>query len=142
MQRFELVTHSAAANDLQYRALWMTIGFFGLFLLIYLSLTRSPHHALKFYGGDKMEHIAAFVVITLWWGQLYTGLLKFAKIALGLAVMSVLLELLQRQMGGYSELEYGDIIASWLGVIAGLMMLQSPMGFLLLSIESFIDKRR
>jgi len=140
MQELKLATNCPTTNKLRYKTLWMTIGFFGLVLLGYLSLTRSPHHALKFTGGDKIEHIIAFVVITLWWGQLYTGLHKLVKIALGFLAASIVLELLQRQIGGYPALEYGDIIASGLGVAAGLIMLQSPLGFLLLNIESLIEK--
>lgn len=129
-------------HELRLKALWFGIGYMGLALLVYLSVTRAPHHVLSFHGGDKIEHIAAFFVITAWWGQLHTGLLKIESKVIAVMLMAIMLELLQRQIGRYPDLEYGDIYASFIGVLLARVSLLSPLGSMLANIEKLILNKR
>lgn len=113
---------------LHYRTLWLTIGWLGVGLLIYLSLTPLDHHVLTFAGGDVIEHIAAYGVVTAWFGQIYTSIKARQMIAVLLIVASPVLKLLQQAIGHFPYFEYGDVASSIAGVIAGLLVLKTPLG--------------
>jgi len=105
------------------------VGALGLAALVYLSLTPLPHHVVHVAEGDKLEHIAAFACIQLWFSQLYSApshrrllLVVFLTLALGLEVG-------QRLIGGYPQLEWGDVLASWGGLLLAAWAVKvTPIG--------------
>ena len=127
---------------LRFRKLWIGIGYVGICLLVYLSLTPMPHHVLKFSienfsAGDKIEHILGFMAPMLWFGQIYWAKTKRLGIGIALAVIAIVLEYGQRAIGGYPNLEYGDIVASIIGIALGGILLKTRLAFLLKTLESW-----
>jgi hypothetical protein len=107
------------------------LGCAGLALVVYLSLTPSRHHLIAHLaaGGDKVEHVAAFAVPVLYFGQLH----RSARARVAMTVVGLLaaagLELGQQRLGRFPALEYGDIVASSAGVLLGLALLVwTPLG--------------
>lgn len=133
-------------RGLRYELFWLTLGWLGVGLLVYLSLTPKPHHVLTFsFGdislGDKIEHVAAFGVTMLWFGQIYTGQWARGVILLALVVAGYLLEVGQWHLGGYAGVEYGDVAASAVGVFVGWWLLRTAAGTLLAGIERWFHVR-
>ena len=51
------------------RRLWVGIGWFGVVLLIFLSLTPQPPE-IPIEQGDKFGHAFAYAMLMYWWAQL------------------------------------------------------------------------
>ena len=128
--------HSVGANgagrELALWPLWAALGVLGLGLLVFLSLTPLPHHVLHFTFGDKLEHIAAFACVQAWFSQLYVSRRRRLILLLVFMVVALALELGQRLIGGYPELEWGDVLASWCGLLLAAWAMNSARadGFL------------
>lgn len=87
---------------------------------------------LRFPFGDKLEHVIAFGSIEAWFSQLYETRLKRLILIVSLLVGALGLEIGQRLLGGYALLEWGDVVASWFGImLAGWLIDNSGVdGFL------------
>jgi hypothetical protein len=128
---------------LRHRRLWILLGCAGSALIVYLSLTPSPHHvsaAFAAAGGDKVEHVLAFLVPVLYFGQLHPSARARAWIAAAWIAAGIGLEVGQRSLGGYADLEYGDMVASAVGVAVGVALLRTPLGRMLARVEAWLDR--
>ncbi|MHB8389124.1 MAG: hypothetical protein ACYDBH_06025 [Acidobacteriaceae bacterium] len=125
----------------QYRKLWLTIGWSGVCLLIYLSLTPLTHHVLTFKGGFVIEHIPAYGVTMAWFGQLYPSARSRSVIAATLIVAAPLLKFIQRAMWHFPYFEYGDVASGIAGVVLGLLLLQTSLGNVLHFVDSWLQGR-
>ena len=99
--------------------IWIGVGWFGVALLIYLSLTPTPPE-IPIEQGDKIGHIAAYGVLMLWWAQLYL-LPRRAWIASGLLALGVALEFVQGWTG-YRSFEVADMGADLAGILLGWIL--------------------
>jgi hypothetical protein len=107
---------------LRYRPFWLTLGWCGVALVFFLCLMPSPPKPLSFDYADKLEHLATYALLMLWFGQLGRRWLAAALLIL----MGVSIELLQG-MGGVRMFEWGDIVANTLGVGLGALLLTTPL---------------
>jgi len=128
-------------KSLKHRPTWIATGAAGVGLLVYLSLTTRPHHILTlslgpYSLGDKIEHVLAFAVPMLWFGQILRSRPDRIVVAGFLIVLGAVLEWGQWEIGGYPEIEYGDIIASSLGVAAGWLLLNTRLARIIHFIDS------
>ena len=96
--------------------IWIGVGWFGVALLVYLSLTPTPPE-IPVEQGDKIGHVAAYAVLMLWWAQLSLTS-KRGLIAFGLLAMGVALEFVQGWTG-YRTFEYADMGADLAGILLG-----------------------
>ena len=118
-------------NDARLRTLWLTVGWFGVGLTIYLSLTPyAPDIGVE--QGDKMAHLFAYGTLMLWFAQLYANRGQRRMVAALLAALGVMLEFVQGQTG-WREFSYVDMIADAAGVCLGWLLapprLPSLIGF-------------
>lgn len=119
----------------RYRYLWVVCGCLLLAAIVYASLTSSipvPHknHA------DKLLHAGSYLILMLWWLQLYPRLLMRLLLALMFIALGAGIEVLQ----SYHPLRYfdvADMIANALGVLLGLIMGLYCAGEWLLKVEHF-----
>jgi hypothetical protein len=103
-------------NKPRFQNLWLTVGFLLVMLVMGASLMPNPSHALYFEGRDKLGHFAAYMAITFWFTQIYTRNRVRWTIALGLVVLGISLEYLQR-LSGLHAFEYADMGANTAGVL-------------------------
>jgi VanZ family protein len=99
------------------RRAWWAIGWFGIALAIYLSLMHNPP-TLDVEQGDKLQHLAAYGMLMLWFSQLsldagWRRLTALALVALGIAIEFAQLAT------DYRDFSYGDMAADALGVALG-----------------------
>jgi VanZ family protein len=102
------------------RQLWWAVGLLGVATAIYLSLMHNPP-TLDVAQGDKLEHMAAYATLMLWFAQLATTRPRRLGTAASLVALGVALEYCQLATG-YREFSYGDMVADALGVGAGLLL--------------------
>jgi VanZ family protein len=87
---------------------------------------RNPPELTHIQGGDKLEHAAAYLTLTFWFGQIYARNRVRWAIGLGFIILGIGMEYLQR-MTGYRTFEYGDMAADTVGVLCALLAAQTPL---------------
>jgi len=101
------------------RRVWAGIGWFGVALLIYLSLTPNPPE-IPVEQGDKLGHVMAYAVSMLWWAQLYFARKRW-RAAVGLLALGVGLEYVQGWTG-YRTFDYVDMATNLVGIAIGWLL--------------------
>jgi VanZ family protein len=85
--------------------------------IVWLSLAPSQPD-LGIEHGDKLEHVASYMLLMFWFAQLYIETRTRVAFAVGFIAMGVALELLQGQIPSRVT-DAGDIGANALGVLLG-----------------------
>lgn len=111
-------------RDLRYPWLWLFIGWFGIALVIFLSLTSLSFHTGIDYG-DKLGHLLAYTLLMGWFVQLYRRWPMILLHALLLILLGITLEFLQQRTG--RTFEVADMLANALGVILGILSTFTPL---------------
>lgn len=99
---------------------WQAAGWLGIGLIVYLSLAPAPPQ-FGVENEDKLSHLAAYGLATLWFAQIYTGLRQRIWLAVGVVALGIALEYAQRATG-YRSFEIADMIADGLGVAIGWLL--------------------
>jgi hypothetical protein len=107
----------------------------------YLSLKTGPHHVSGSPYEDKIEHVVAFLAPTLWFGQLYPSPRGRGSVALSFLALGIFLEFVQQQLGGYPEIEWGDVVANAAGVAAGWSLLRTRLVAVLPIVDRWLERR-
>ena len=102
------------------RRAWWTVGWLGVGAAIYLSLMHNPP-MLAVEQGDKLEHLAAYGTLMLWFAQLSDRTRWRGTVALVLGALGIGLEFAQLA-SGYRDFSYGDMVADALGVALGWLL--------------------
>jgi VanZ family protein len=99
------------------RRFWIVIGWFGVVLLIYLSLTPQPVD-IPVEQGDKIGHILAYATLTYWWAQLLVATSQRRKVAAALLALGIAIEYVQGWTG-WRNFDYYDMLADATGIALG-----------------------
>jgi len=97
---------------------WNAIGWLGVGLLIWLSLTPSPPQLGGFAHLDKIGHALAYALLMLWFAQLRRSAPERIATATALLALGVIIEFVQG-WGGVREFSPADMAADLLGIAAG-----------------------
>lgn len=96
--------------------------------------------ALWFGAVDKWAHAATFAALAVWFAGQYRAR-SYWRIAIGLIVFGLLIELCQR-MVSYRTAEWFDVAADGIGIIIGLAIAIAGIGGWSLRFESWLINRR
>jgi len=99
------------------RRAWFVIGWIGVAAVIYFSLTPEPPR-LDIEQGDKLQHLAAYGTLMLWFGQAVVNGTQRRWTAIALVTLGVGLEFAQLATA-YRTFSFADMVADALGVAAG-----------------------
>ena len=99
------------------RGTWIAIGWLGVGLLLYLSLTPKPID-ISIDHGDKIGHLFAYAFLTIWWMQLHSDVKQQYLLALILINLGIAIEYIQCWTG-WRTFDYFDMLANCTGVIIG-----------------------
>ena len=99
------------------RRFWIAVGWFGVALLIYLSLTPQPPE-IPVEQGDKIGHILAYATLTYWWAQLLVTTRRRCWLAAALLALGVAIEYVQGWTG-WRSFDYYDMLADAVGIALG-----------------------
>lgn len=86
--------------------------------------------------GDKIGHLAAYGLVTLWFAQVYTARHQRIRLGIAMVALGIAMEYAQRATG-YRSFEVADMLADAAG--AGLGWLAAPPR--LPSLLSWVGKR-
>jgi VanZ family protein len=126
---------------LRLRKLWWSLGFALIALITALSLLPIQGPQLDLPNGDKLNHAFAYIVLTLYFGQLAGPelrrrlLLVVALIGYGISI-ECLQALLPPRMA-----ELADLAANLAGITIGWLLLPTALGRILSRIESQLPRR-
>ena len=99
---------------------WWAVGWLGVGAVIYLSLMHNPP-TLAVDDGDKLQHVAAYGVLMLWFAQLTVLRRRRQGLAVALVALGVALEYAQLAIG-YRDFSWADMVADALGVAVGWVL--------------------
>jgi VanZ family protein len=124
---------TVANPTFRYRKLWMGVGAFIVFLILYLSLERMEKLP-RVPGGDKLHHLIAYGTLMGWWAQIFVR--QRLLVAVACVGLGVLIEFLQPMVSNrYFELL--DIVANAIGVGVGWLCTFTPLR----NVIAWIDKK-
>jgi len=123
---------------LRYRALYLSIGFGLVGLVIYLSL-GSDAPDLGRVEDVKSGHFIAYFVLMLWFAQIFQSWKLRLAIGVALTLMGIGLEYAQG-MTTYRTFAYTDMRDNALGVVLGLAAAMTPLGAALVKVEARIGR--
>jgi len=125
--------------ELQYRPLWLTIGYILVALVLYLSLTSSPVEIdLDIDYQDKFFHAVAYFTLMFWFAQIYHEKFWRNTYAVLFVLMGVGLEYLQ-SFDPERYYEFADMVANTAGVVLGLLLALTSAKNILLHIENRLN---
>jgi VanZ family protein len=124
---------------LRHRHLWITMSLVLLAAVLFASLQPDfgPVVPANF---DKVEHLAAYVVLAVW----FTGLVargRYWVVAGGLLALGVLVEVLQGLMNLGRSAEVSDMLANTLGVVVGITISLRSTGGWAPRLESWLGRK-
>jgi hypothetical protein len=104
--------------QLRRRRLWIALSMVLLAAVFYVCLQPGLGVSVP-AGFDKVEHLAAYVLLAMW----FTGLVargRYWAVAAGLLALGALIEVLQWRMNLGRSAEVLDMLANTLGVGVGI----------------------
>lgn len=123
---------------LNYRQLWVGVGWAMVALVLYLSLMPNPPSPVTFDNADKLEHAMAYAGLAFWFFMLYPG--GRGRVAVALVCLGVGVEYVQGWTG-YRTFDVLDMAADAAGVLAGWLLIHTPLVRLLAYIDNRIGRR-
>jgi len=111
----------------RYPRLWHTLGWLLVVLVVFLSLTPKAPVVLEVLGNDKAHHFLAYLVMMLWFSQLYREPRQQFWIGVGLVGLGAGLELVQGLLP-YRSADVLDGVANGCGVFAGRFLVETRLG--------------
>jgi VanZ family protein len=110
---------------LQYPKVWSALGW-GLVLGVIVG-SLLPGNAVPTFGvGDKLQHAAAYCVLTVWFAGMYRRGL-YPAVGVVLLGLGIVLDLLQG-LTATRSLDWRDMAADFVGIVVGLLIAVSFLG--------------
>ena len=100
--------------------IWRAIGWFGVALLLYLSLTPRPPE-IPIEQGDKLGHGLAYAVLMFWWAALIEKSNQRRWLAASLLALGIGIEFAQGWTG-WRTFDYYDMLADAVGIAVGWLV--------------------
>jgi VanZ family protein len=105
---------------LRHPRVWLVIGWLLVAASVYASLI--PSYKLPPAGvNDKIEHFAAYVLLTLWFTGIYPRS-RYVVIAIGLFCLGLFIEWAQGAMNVGRQADVRDILANSIGISVGVAL--------------------
>ncbi len=110
------------------RRLWWSLGIALLLVITALSLMPLGGPVIDLPSSDKLLHAFAYVVLTLYFGELIGGGMRgLGRVVVGLLAYGVAIELLQ-MLSPPRSAELADLVANLAGMLIGALLLGTPLG--------------
>jgi VanZ family protein len=122
-------------HPFRFSKLWLTLGWLLVAAVIFLSLWPKPPQPLEFEQSDKLAHCIAYMVLMLWFANIYRQRPHHLRLSATFFVMGVGLELLQT-FSEYRTFSYGDIIANGFGVFLGFFLAKTHLAAFLTTLDA------
>jgi glycopeptide antibiotics resistance protein len=104
-------------------------------------LYPKPPQPLEFEQSDKLSHIIAYMILMLWFANIYPQRSSRFQISIGFFVMGVSLEFLQG-MSAYRTFSYSDMLANGFGILLALYLARTRFSTYLLRLDTWLTTPR
>ena len=128
---------SERVHKFRYTKLWLTLGWLLVAAVIFLSLWPKPPQPFEFEQSDKLSHIIAYLILTLWFANIYPQRSSQVQMSIGFFVMGVCLEFLQG-MTQYRTFSYIDMLANGIGIFLALYLAKTRLSTYLLRLDTWL----
>jgi VanZ family protein len=105
-----------------------------LLLLVVSGCLEPPRYVPNVHVSDKVEHAAAYFLLTFWFGGLLARR-SYPGLAIAMLVLGALIEVAQGLMGWGRTADIRDFAADALGVALGLALLYAGLGSWMAQVE-------
>lgn len=122
-------------KPLRHPRAWLALWWLAVVVVFVVCLLPAPDLPLTPPGGDKVEHFLAYFLLAASAVQLYQGRRALWRVAIGLVLLGIVIELAQAAFTTTRAMDPWDAVADTLGVIAGFATLLTPLRDLLLRID-------
>ena len=126
-------------HPLRFSKLWLTLGWFLVAAVIFLSLWPKPPRPLGFEQSDKLAHCIAYMVLMLWFANIYPQRLQHLRLCATFFAMGIGLELLQI-FSEYRTFSNWDIIANGFGVFLGFFLAKTHFAAFLTTLDAQLSR--
>lgn len=114
-------------RSLRYLVFWRALGRALIVAMLVVALVPAPSAIGAVPFGDKIGHAVGFIVLVLWYGQIYYRMDDRWRCVAGAVALGGLIELLQALVP-YRSADLLDLAADAVGALLGLALLQTPLG--------------
>ena len=126
-------------HPLRFSKLWLTLGWLLIAVVIFLSLWPKAPRPLEFEQSDKLAHCIAYMVLMLWFANIYPQRPHHLRLCTAFFAMGICLELLQT-FSEYRTFSHGDIIANGFGVFLGLFLAKTHLATFLTNLDTRLSR--
>ena len=124
-------------HPFRFPKLWLTVGWLLITVVIFLSLWPKPPEPLSFKHSDKLAHLIAYSILTLWFANMYRQRSRHLLLGVTFIALGMFLELLQG-LTEYRTFSYGDIVANSSGVLLGLILASTNLSSTLMHLDTWL----
>jgi VanZ family protein len=124
-------------HKFRYAKVWLTLGWLLVAVIVFLSLYPKPPQPLEFEQSDKLSHIIAYMILMLWFANIYPQRSSQLQMSIGFFVMGVCLELLQG-VTEYRTFSYADMLANGIGILFALYLAKTRFATYLLRLDTWL----
>jgi VanZ family protein len=118
---------------------WLILGWALTALAVVASLVPAQQLPQPPGVNDKIEHTAAYALLSLWFAGIYPRS-RYAVIALGLFLLGIAIEWAQGAMHLGRQADFKDVVANCIGIAAGLALATVWLGGWAQRIESWAKR--
>jgi VanZ family protein len=112
----------SALREFKRPGLWLGIWLFGWLLCVVLSLIPPPQVGIDLPQGDKLGHLLAYALLSVWSVWIFASRRSHWKATLSLVLLGILMELAQGALTSDRMMDGRDILADTLGVLSGQLL--------------------
>ncbi len=129
-----------ADPELKFLRFWQGIGWLLVLFVIFVTLMPKPPQLPfpDFLSWDKVAHTLVYACLMSWFLQAFASPIIWSTFLL---LLGVILEFLQNWFG-YRSLEFGDMIANSIGLLAGWLITMTALGGMLASLDHRLAQYR
>ena len=124
-------------HQLRFSKLWLALGGVLIIVVVSLSLWPEPPQLLDFKQSDKFSHFIAYMVLMLWFTNIYSPTSYRLLLGMGFFAMGACLELLQGA-SGYRVFSYTDMLANGFGILLALCLARTRLAHILMCFDTWL----
>ena len=125
---------------LKLQKLWLAIGTILIVFIVVLGVIPVPEDKMPIFPyADKILHIIGYLLLMLWFTNIFSNLQIRIKLAVGFVLLGSLIELVQYFLP-YRSFEASDLVANSLGIAFGLLLGFSSLNQILQKTENIFIK--
>lgn len=126
---------------LRWHRRWVALGLAIMTWTLWMALRPDPGITLAVPEGDKLLHAVTFTGLMGWWGNVYVSRGARARAAFGCLAFGVFIEFAQ-WLDPPRDADAFDVLADAVGIGVGLLLLRTPLAWVLARFEAWSVARR